>query len=208
MALHQNDHGSVINPQKVIVLLLLILLLNFTNNVFCQSPLLKHRLITQPQKMAILDYKTKAVRSQWFVGDIGIIRVRENVEPDGTVSWRVSTLLDDSYKANPPREFVKVYGDIALIYPEESLPLTDVEKNLINVELDRVVLDRVYITPPKVNRQDTLTWGGLVSDKPVRGENGSLRIFQSGRRCLDNCDHAIGYLFKPGEEKFEVHETL
>lgn len=173
-----------------------------------QTPVVKHRLITQPQKMAVMDYVTKAVRSQWFPQDIGIIRVIETVKPDGTVLWRMSTILDNDYRTNPPREFAKVHADIVLFYPDKALPMSDLEKEQINEQLDKIVLDRVYTKPSRVHRQDTLRLGGLISDKPLDVGGGKFRILDSRRHCLDNCDHAVGYLFKPGNERFEEYPVL
>ncbi len=201
-------HVSVTNVCWIRVTILIMFINCFVNVATGQTPICKHRLITHQQKLAIMDYVNKATQNQWFPGDIGILQVREKVQPSGTVAWRVSSIIDNTYRNNPPREFAKVHSDIVLFYTENTLPLSATEKELINEQLDNIVLDRVYIRPPHVHRNDTLRLSGLISEKPLDVGGGQFRISDSRRHCMDNCDHAVGYLFKPGEEKFEVHETL
>jgi hypothetical protein len=155
----------------------------------------KHRILNKVEGQVISEYRDMAIRENRFPNSMGVIKVIETKKENLEVLWRFSILLDDSYKDNPPKSYATFGEDVVFFY-NDSLKTFIGNINETNDCLDSIVLDRLYIKPPKRERKMIMRYGNLVSDPPILGKNGEIRYIIGRRQSLDNSDYTMYALFK------------
>lgn len=101
------------------------------------------------KRKILLDYIVRCEQEAWR-NDKGIVMLIEYLNENNKQCWLLIPSIDDRYKDNPPRKFATLYGDIILIFDGDkngNMRPASLDKDKLNVCLEQLVGDRVYIRP-------------------------------------------------------------
>ncbi len=85
----------------------------------------------------------------------GIVYLTQYTNEEGKPCWDLYARIDDSYKDNPPSQFMDFQGDIVLVYQgdEKRRPLKAAkDKEVLNKCLEKIIGDRVFTRPTTKER--------------------------------------------------------
>lgn len=112
----------------------------------------RERYFSTAEKPVIKEYLEEALKNRWFLGEIGVIGIHERDLANRQKMWELTMLYDDEYKESPPREYAYIRNYLVLFF-KDNKDLDDSLKEKRIACLDTVVLDRLYIRPPRRERR-------------------------------------------------------
>jgi len=154
------------NNNTILLLGYLLLSLYTTINTHAQvSVCQKVEVATDSVKRKLLtEFVKEAIQKRYFVDfDKGVVHLTIYKDDKGRDCWALYPLIDDRYKANPPKRYATITVSvdwIILVYEGNSQGLevkTEGNIEAINQCLDKVVEDRVYIRPVHSKRLKQIT---------------------------------------------------
>lgn len=151
-----------------IAIIVVIILMSF--NSFSQDKFLRN--LDSVEVKAMRKYIDYAFHNYKFYGNKGIVILHDVTRGDSIKTWQASIQLADEYKTHLPERYAYFEADVILFYEEKNHKSNE---KMDVAQLDSIIQDRVFITPPRQKSNIVLRWGPQISDKPILGKNGELR---------------------------------
>ncbi|PMD95499.1 hypothetical protein BWI97_14180 [Siphonobacter sp. BAB-5405] len=110
-------------------------------------------LATDSIKFKILSrFIDKCIYEKRFsaIYDKGIVHLIQFTNSEGKLCWHLIPRIDDSYKNNPPSQFMDFLGDIILVFQGNqsgSRVQSTKNKEALNGCLEKIIGDRVFTSP-------------------------------------------------------------
>lgn len=111
----------------------------------------RERYFSETEKPVIKEYLEQALKNRWFLGEIGVIGIYERDLAGQRKMWELAMLYDDDYKKSPPHEYAYIRNYLVLFF-QDNKDLDESVKEKRIACLDTLVLDRLYIRPPRRER--------------------------------------------------------